>query len=109
MISKGKSYKIYNPKLTKSGKPMFTVMDYDKNNPTSRRYITVFCQETLSVELYDKQKVFFKEISGVGLNEYQGKLQVTMFADVEPAQEEVVAPTFDVGTQQVVDSSDLPF
>ena len=105
MISKDRSYKAYNPKKTKTGKTMFSVMDYDKNNPTAKRYVTVFCQN--EIELYDKQKVIIKEITGIGLSEYNGKQQVSMFALVLPDQDELQAMAGDVKVD--ISSDDLPF
>lgn len=105
MISVGRGYKCYNPKKTKTGKTYFSVMDYDKNNPQSKRYMTIFCQN--DVELFDKQKVKITDISGVGLSEYNGKLQVSMFASVEPEQDELDAMAG--GVSASILESDLPF
>lgn len=105
MINKGRSYKAYNPKKTKTGKTMFSMMDYDKNNPTAKRYVTVFCSN--DVELYDKQKVTIEEIGGIGLSEYNGRQQVSMFAVVTPNIDELEAMAGDV--KATIDDSMLPF
>lgn len=110
MIKTGFKYRAYSPKKTKSGKTMFSVMDYDKANPNgAKRYCMVFCVN--EIEVYDKQSVIIKEIQSISLGEYQGKLQVSMFAIIEPDGEAVDEhlkklagdkPAFDK-------NSDLPF
>lgn len=105
MINTGRSYKAYNPKKTKTGKTMFSMMDYDKNNPTAKRYVTVFCSN--DIELYDKQKITIDEISGIGLSEYNGRQQVSMFAVVSPNKDELEAMAGDV--KATIEPDDLPF
>ena len=106
MISKGRNYTAFSPKLTKTGKTMFSVMDYDKNNTGAKRYVTVFCQN--EIEVYDKAKVEIVEISGIGLGEYNNKLQVSMFATVKLAEVKELEQ-MQGNTKVDISSDDLPF
>ena len=113
MIRTGYSYYANFVKKTKTGKTMFSVQDYDKANPTAeKKYATVFCDD--SVELYDKCKVKFIEITGISLGEYKGKLQASIFAKVvldgEQVKSDVDKHLSDMaGNTNVVQSDDLPF
>lgn len=110
MIKTNFKYTCFSPKKTKSNKPMFSLMDYDKNKQNeSKKYCTVFVVN--DVELYDRCKVIIKEIQSISLGEYQGKLQVSMFAVVELDGSDVDNSLKQMaGNVNVVDSnSDLPF
>lgn len=106
MISKGKKYNCYSPSKTKTGKTYFKVSDWNKNAPTVKKYITVFCEN--DIELTDKCKVIINSISGVGVSEYQGKDQVSMFASVSLDIDEELA---NMAGNNLTDisSDDLPF
>lgn len=106
MISVNRSYKAYSPKKTKTGKTMFSVMDYDKTNPTAKRYVTVFCQN--DVEVYDKAKVKITSISGIGLGEYNGKQQVSMFAEAQ-VEQDMTLEGMAGDVSATISESDLPF
>lgn len=106
MIGIGRKLTAYSPKMTKTGKTFFSVMDYDKNNPTAKRYATVFC--TQEVEgIYDRAKITIVSISGIGIGEYQGRQQVSIFAEVVLNAEE--AQEFNTGIPVDISSDDLPF
>ena len=87
MIKTSFKYVAYSPKKTKSNKTMFSIQDYDPKNTGAKRYCTVFCSN--DIEVYDKQKVIIMRINAISLGEYNGKLQVAMFADIELADDEV--------------------
>lgn len=106
MISEGYKITCYNPKKTKTNKTYFSVMDTNKKTPTIKKYITVFCEN--DIELTDKCKVIINSISGVGVSEYNGKDQVSMFASVSLDIDEELANM--AGNEQVVITDDsLPF
>lgn len=106
MISQGKKYTAFSPSKTKTGKTYFKVSDWNKNAPTIKKYITVFCEN--DIELTDKCKVIINSISGVGVSEYNGKDQVSMFASVSLDIDEELATM--AGNEQVVITDDsLPF
>jgi len=116
MIKTNFKYTAYSPKKTKSNKTMFSVQDYDPKNTGAKKYCTVFCSN--DIEVYDKQKVIIMRINAISLGEYNGKLQVAMFADIELADEETsVLKEVDVdaklsdmaGKEKVVSNDDLPF
>lgn len=104
MISKGYSYTAYSPVTMKTGKLMFKIKDYNKQQPQLKSYITVFCDN--DVQVFDKQKVIIEEIKSITTSEYKGQLQVAMSAVVTPDAEH---KEFDTGSHNVVDSNDLPF
>lgn len=107
MIGTSRKLTAYSPKKTKTGKTMFNVQDFDKNNPQAKRYATVFCNN--EVEVNDRDKIIISEIQGIGLGEYQGRLQVSIFAsvsvDVDASLNEM-AGNVNVGVDA---NSDLPF
>lgn len=107
MISKGRNYTVFSPKSTKTGKPMCTVMDYDKNNPSAKRYVTIFVQN--DIELYDRAKVRIEEITGISLSEYNGKQQVAMFATLSLADVDPIDLAKESTTKIDISSDDLPF
>jgi hypothetical protein len=106
MIGTGRKLTAFSPKKTKTGKTMFSVQDFDKNNPNAKRYATVFCNNEVEVNDRDKIKIDF--IQGIGLGEYNGKLQVSIFAqvslDVESSLNEMAG---NVPTD--ITDQDLPF
>ena len=106
MISQNKKYTCFSPSKTKTGKTYFKVSDWNKNAPTIKKYITVFCEN--DIELTDKCKVIINSISGVGVSEYNGKDQVSMFASVSLDIDEELA-NMAGNTQTEIDPSDLPF
>jgi hypothetical protein len=105
MISVGKSYMVWSPKKTAKGMLYFKVGDYDKTTKKSQ-YATVFCKSDIDVN--EKEKVFIDKIDGVGLSEWNGKLQVAMFAhcrlDVADALDQMAGDT-----KAVIDDDMLPF
>lgn len=105
MINKDHNYTAYSPKQTKTGKVMFNISNFDKKNPSFKSYITVFCNN--DVEIYDRQKITITEITGVNTSEYNGKLQVSMFANVLPDKDELEAMAGDVKAN--IEADDLPF
>ncbi len=107
MIGTGRKYTAFSPKLTKTGKTYFSVMDYDKNNPSAKRYVTVFCQN--EIELYDRAKIVIENINGIGLGEYNGKQTVSMFASVRLDEESSFEEGFNTGAKVDILDSDLPF
>jgi hypothetical protein len=80
MIGLNKKITCFNPKKTKTGNTYFSVMDFDKNNPNAKRYATIFCDS--DVALSDRDKITITHIKGIGLSEYNGKLQTAIFAQV---------------------------
>lgn len=107
MINKDHNYTAYSPKQTKTGKVMFSISNFDKKNPNFKSYITVFCNN--DVEIYDRQKITITEITGVNTSEYNGKLQVSMFANVEPNHEDIKASVPNHVDSVNISDSDLPF
>ena len=106
MISKGYSYTAYSPVKTKMGKTMFKVKDYNKQFPTLKVYITVFCDN--DVEIHDRQKVIFNEIKSISTSEYKGDLQISMSASVT-IDTEIKEEFNSKGIDTVIDPDDLPF
>jgi len=80
MIKTG--YKLYAsfPKVAQ-GKTIFSVRDYDANDKEHKRYVTIMANN--QVEVNDQDKVTISNIVGISTNEYNGKLGVTMYCDVE--------------------------
>lgn len=107
MISTGRNYTAFSPKKTKTGKTMFNLMDYDRNNPNAKRYITVFCQN--DVEVFDRAKVTIEAIGGVSIGEYNGRQTVSMFADIKLADVEEFEKDFETGNKVEISDDDLPF
>ena len=109
MIKTNFKYTCFSPKKTKSNKPMFSLMDYDKSKPNeSKKYCTVFVVN--DVELYDRCKIIIKEIQSISLGEYMGKLQVSMFAVIELDNTDVDNSLKNMaGSTTVVNDDSLPF
>jgi len=107
MIRLEHNYTAFNPKKTKTGKTMFSMMDYDSKNPQAKRYVTVFCDN--DIEIYDRQKIKIITITGISLGEYNGKQQVSMFAKVEVEGVEKQLEQMVGEVQAEISPDDLPF
>jgi hypothetical protein len=113
MIKTGYKYTAFSPKKTKTGKTYFSIQDFDKSKPTeSKKYCTVFT--TNEIELNDRDKVNIVKIDSISLGEYQGKLQVSMFAEIKLDGESIKQSVDEhlnqmAGQNIVVQSDDLPF
>jgi len=101
MIKTG--YKLYAsfPKVAQ-GKTIFKVRDYDSNDKEHKRYVTIMANN--QVEVNDQDKVTISNIVGISTNEYNGKIGVTVYCDVEVLErvkkvENVPSPLPDIADQ----------
>jgi len=118
MIKSGFKFYASYPKVAK-GRTLFQIRDYDKTKPDEKNYCTVMANNEVTVG--DRDEIRLGDITGVSLQTYKEKLQVTIFADVEviKAHEQpkpdptpyYPEPHDDFGTGPLVDinSDDLPF
>lgn len=85
MIRVGFKVSALSPKKMGNGNTMFSIIDYDKKNPSDKNYITVFCTD--AIELTDKQKVKITAIDGIGCSKYKGQSQCSMSCTVVAVDE----------------------
>ena len=109
MIKTGFKYTCFTPKKTKSDKTYFSIQDFNKEKPTEKNYATVFCDN--EVELYDRCKAVIVEIKSVGISQYNGKQQTSIFATVQLDGSEVDNHLKEMSGNKIVeiDNDSLPF
>ena len=109
MIKSGYKFYASFPKAAK-GRTLFQIRDYDKTKPEEKNYCTVMANNEVTVN--DRDEIRLGNITGVSLQQYKEKLQVTVYADVEVLtthEEPKEEPKFDTGPLLYIDDSDLPF
>lgn len=81
MIKKGYKYKIKYPKYAKT---FFICSISGKGRDGQYHYYTLMSNMNDSLQdMQEGEEIEIKDISGVSKSEYNGKTQVTIFADIE--------------------------
>lgn len=108
MIRVGFKIKAFNPKVVANGsKLVFQTGDRGKDKVT--RYASVMSDYDDTLEgMQDREEVILKEITGIGLSEYNGKTQTTIFAKLERLSNPD-SMDYDEVIDIKIDESELPF
>jgi len=116
MIKVNFKYSAKFPKKMKNGRSMFQITDFDSKNPKDPNYITVFVNN--DVEVLEGEKVKILNMVGFGVSHYNGKMQVTLSADIEIVTDDgetntgttkVGNTSFNTGKPIDLSEQDLPF
>lgn len=112
MIKVGYRYKAFNVKEVKGNKYVFQIGDRGKDGVV--RYASVMVNATEELGMFqDRDEVLIENITGASLSEYNGKLQVTLYADIsingEIIEDEVVEEEDFSLSGIKISSEDLPF
>ena len=102
----------YNPKVVGGKFIIFSVMNKQKDGTTAWLQVMVN-QDQSTFGLQHKEEIKILKISGADTNEYKGKLQFTLFAEIERLQFGV-QPTDELSETETqvllgISNSDLPF
>ena len=104
MIYKNYTVKVSYPKQIKEGRCLFKVGDKDKQTDKWHNF-TFITEHPIELEHHDE--VIITGFNGVGLSEYEGKLQVTVSGSVMRVADKEVPVKEE--TKIDVLSDDLPF